>query len=45
MMNNYRTKIKLQAAANQAIYLLIFHRVVGSLHIIINFTTRPTKGF
>ena len=31
MMNIYRTKIKLHAAANQAIYLVIFYRVVGSL--------------
>ena len=31
MMNIYRTKIKLRAAANQAIYLVIFYRVVGSL--------------
>ena len=31
MMNIYRTKIKLCAAANQAIYLEIFYRVVGSL--------------
>ena len=31
MMNIYRTKIKLCAAANQAIYIVIFYRVVGSL--------------
>ena len=30
-VNIYRTKIKLRAAANQAIYLVIFYRVVGSL--------------
>ena len=29
MMNIYRTIIKLRAAANQAIYLVIFHWVVG----------------
>ena len=29
MMNIYWTKIKLCTAANQAIYLVIFHRVVG----------------
>ena len=43
MMNIYWTKIKGQAAPNQAIYLLIFHWVVGSvcLNSYINFTTRP----
>ena len=33
MMNIYWTKVKLHAAANQAIYLVIFHRVVGSLYL------------
>ena len=33
MMNIYWTKIKLRAAANQAIYLVIFHQVVGSLYL------------
>ena len=41
MMNIYWTKIKLRAAANQGIYVVIFHEVVGSLYLIINFTTRP----
>ena len=31
LSNIYRTKIKLRATANQAIYLVIFYRVVGSL--------------
>ena len=44
MMNIYWTKIKLRAAANQAIYLVIFHQVVGSLVLIINFITRPMQG-
>ena len=40
MTNIYWTKIKLRAAANQAIYLMIFHSVVGSLYLnwYINFT-------
>ena len=38
MMNIYSTKIKLRGAANQVIYLVISHSVVGR---IINFTTRP----
>ena len=33
MMNMYWTKIKLRAAANQAIYLVIFHKVVRSLYL------------
>ena len=41
MMNIYCTKIKLRAAAQQAIYLVIVLYVVGSLVLIINFTTRP----
>ena len=46
MMNIYWTKIKLRAAANQAIYLVILHQVVGRLYLntyifLINFTTRP----
>ena len=45
MMNIYWNKIKLRAAANQTIYLVIFHYVVGSLYVIINFTTRPIWGF
>ena len=32
MMKIYWTKIKLWAAANQAIYLVIFHWVAGSLY-------------
>ena len=32
MMNIYWTKIKLRASANQTIYLVIFHWVVGSLY-------------
>ena len=41
-MNIYWTKIKLYAAANQAIYLGIFYWVVGSLYLnwYINITTR-----
>ena len=43
MTNIYWTNIKLSAAADQAIYLVIFHWVVGSLSLnwYINFTTRP----
>ena len=41
MMNIYWTKIKLRAAANQAIYLVSFHYVVGIVYVIINFTTIP----
>ena len=33
MINIYWTKIKLRSAANQAIYLVIFHWVVGSLYL------------
>ena len=33
MMNIYWTKIKLRAAASQAIYLVIFHEIVGSLYL------------
>ena len=33
MMNIYWTKITLRAAANQAIYLAIFHWVVGTLYL------------
>ena len=33
MTNIYWTKIKLRDAANQAIYLVIFHYVVGSLYL------------
>ena len=33
MTNIYWTKIKLRAAANQAIHLVIFHCVVGSLYL------------
>ena len=33
MMNISWTKIKLRAAANQAIYLMIIHWVVGSLYL------------
>ena len=44
-MNIYWTNVKLRAVANQAIYLVIFHYVVGSLYLnsynFINFTTRP----
>ena len=42
MTNIYSTNIKLCAAANQAIYLVIFHWVVGSLYLnwYINFTTK-----
>ena len=40
MMNIYWTKIKLRTAAKQAIYLVIFHWVVGRLYM--NFTTTPT---
>ena len=36
VMNIYCTKIKLRAAAHQAIYLVIFLKVVGSLVRIIN---------
>ena len=32
-MNIYCTKIKLRAAANQAIYLVIFRWVVGNLYL------------
>ena len=41
-MNIYWTKIMLRAAAKQAIYLMLFHWVVGSLYLnwYINFTTR-----
>ena len=41
MMNIYRTKIKLRVAAIQAIYLVVFHWVAGSLYLnsYINFTT------
>ena len=41
--NIYWTEIKLRAAANQTIYLVIFQWVVGSLYLnwSINFTTRP----
>ena len=47
MTNIYWTKFKLRAAANQAIYLVIFHWVVGSLYQnwYINFTTRAMKAF
>ena len=43
MANINWTKIKLCDAANEAIYLVIFHWVVGSLYLnwYINFTTRP----
>ena len=43
MTNIYLTKMKLRAAANQAIYLVVFHWLVGSLYLnwYINFTTRP----
>ena len=46
MMNIYWTKIKLYAVANQAIYLVIFHWVVGSLYLnlYINFTTFLREG-
>ena len=39
------TKIKLPAAANHAIYLVIFHWVVGSLYLIeyIHFTVSPIR--
>ena len=42
MTNIYWTKMKWCAAANQAIYLVIFHWVVGSLYLnwYINCTTR-----
>ena len=33
MMNIYYTKIKLRAAAHQAIYLVIFHLVTLSKHL------------
>ena len=33
MMNIYWTKIKLHTAAKQAIYLVIFHWVVGYLYL------------
>ena len=33
MMNIYWSKIKLRAAANQAMYLVIFHWIVGSLYL------------
>ena len=45
VMNSYCTKIKLRAAAHQAMYLVISNQVVGSLVLIINFTTRPMLGF
>ena len=32
-MDIYWTKIKLRAAANTAIYLVIFHWVVGTLYL------------
>ena len=43
MMNIYWTKIKLRAAANQAIYLVIFYWIVGRLYMnsYINSTTKP----
>ena len=46
MMNIYWIKIKLRAVANQIIYLVIFHWVVGRLYLnsYINFTTRPMYG-
>ena len=41
-MNIYWTETKLYTATNQAIYLVIFHWVVGSLYLnlYINFSTR-----
>ena len=42
MMNIYWTKMKLCAAANQAIYLVILHWIDGSLYLnwYINFSNR-----
>ena len=46
MMDIYWTEIKLRAAANQAIYLVIFHWEGGSLYLnsYITFTTTPMYG-